>query len=48
VIERNIPDQLGGTADIRWLPVGLSCEFAVPGTYIVQMQPRVGHQALRA
>jgi len=46
VIERNIPDQLGGTANVRWLPVGLSCEFAVPGAYIVQMpQGRREHVA---
>ena len=38
VIERNIPDQLGGTASVRWLPVGLSCDFIVPAAYVVQMQ----------
>jgi two-component sensor histidine kinase len=37
VIERNIPDQLGGTADVTWLPRGLRCEFTVPAENVVQM-----------
>jgi PAS domain S-box-containing protein len=48
VIERNIPDQLGGTANVRWLPLGLICEFAVPAAYIVQMPPSRREQAASA
>lgn len=33
VIERNIPDQLGGQASIDWRPRGLQCRFVVPGVH---------------
>ena len=48
VIERNVPDQLGGTASVRWLPVGLQCEFVVPAAYIVQMPGHADSQPARA
>ena len=43
VIERNIPDQLGGKANVSWFPRGLHCEFTVPADNIVQLgRPRPG------
>jgi two-component sensor histidine kinase len=39
VIERNVPDQLGGTADLKWLPHGLECEFVIPAKYVVALRP---------
>lgn len=35
VIERNVADQLGGTAAVRWLPEGLACEFTVPAAHLM-------------
>jgi PAS domain S-box-containing protein len=35
VIERNVPEQLGGTATLKWRPEGLQCEFVVPATYLI-------------
>lgn len=37
VIERNIPDQLGGKANVSWYPRGLHCEFTVPADNIVEL-----------
>jgi PAS domain S-box-containing protein len=37
VIERSVPNQLGGTAEVRWLPPGLVCEFVVPESHLVKM-----------
>jgi PAS domain S-box-containing protein len=45
VIERNIPDQLGGKADIKWLPAGLRCEFVIPASYVVQLHQRLEKHA---
>jgi len=36
VIERNVPDQLGGHANIDWRPLGLQCRFVVPASHIVE------------
>jgi PAS domain S-box-containing protein len=41
VIERNIPDQLGGKASVSWSPRGLQCEFTIPADNIVELgRPR--------
>ena len=37
VIERNIPDQLGGTAVVAWTPTGLRCEFTVPAENVLKL-----------
>ncbi len=36
IIERSVPDQLGGDAEVMWLPTGLRCEFVVPAAHIVK------------
>lgn len=36
LIERGIPDQLGGRAELAWLPSGLRCDFVVPATHVVE------------
>ena len=35
VIARQIPDQLGGSAQIEWLPAGLRCTFRIPRSHVV-------------
>ena len=46
VIERSIPDQLGGTADIRWAPEGLVCDFTIPASYVVLLRHPVVERAI--
>jgi PAS domain S-box-containing protein len=36
IIERGIPDQLGGTAETTWSPAGLRCAFVIPAAHIVE------------
>jgi PAS domain S-box-containing protein len=36
IIERGVPDQLGGSATVNWTPSGLRCEFVVPADHIVE------------
>lgn len=40
VIERHIPDQLGGQAEVRWMAEGLHCEFRVPAANVVDLRTR--------
>ncbi len=35
IVERGIPDQLGGSAEMSWPPSGLRCAFVVPAAHIV-------------
>lgn len=35
IIERGIPDQLGGSAEATWSPSGLRCAFVVPAAHVV-------------
>jgi PAS domain S-box-containing protein len=35
IIERGIPDQLGGRADVTWAPTGFRCSFVVPAAHVV-------------
>jgi PAS domain S-box-containing protein len=48
VIERNVPDQLGGTADLKWLPHGLECDFVIPAKYVVALRPAPRREATAA
>ena len=36
IIESSVPDQLGGTTEMTWLPSGLRCTFVVPTSHIVE------------
>ncbi|WP_207479638.1 PAS domain S-box protein [Arenibaculum pallidiluteum] len=38
VIERQVPEQLGGTARIDWLPTGLRGEFTIPPRYTLPIR----------
>jgi PAS domain S-box-containing protein len=38
IIERSVPDQLGGAADVHWLPSGLQCTFIVPSAHMVERE----------
>ncbi len=42
IIERSIPYELNGTADIRFEVSGLRAEFMIPETYIANYQERAG------
>ena len=35
VIERQVPEQLGGSVQLQWLPAGLQCELMVPATHLL-------------
>jgi two-component sensor histidine kinase len=40
VIERNVPEQLGGSAIVKWLPQGLECEFVIPSSFLIEAPPQ--------
>jgi two-component sensor histidine kinase len=48
VIERNVPDQLGGSAKLDWHPLGLQCEFVIPPDHLVAAPARRREEARRA
>jgi PAS domain S-box-containing protein len=48
VIERNVPDQLGGSAKLDWHPLGLQCEFVVPADHLVAAPADRGERTRRA
>jgi two-component sensor histidine kinase len=39
VIERNVPDQLGGATNIEWLASGLRAEFVIPAAHVMKREP---------
>lgn len=43
IIERGIPDQLGGTAELTWSPSGLRCAFLIPAAHIVDPTRRAAN-----
>lgn len=45
VIERNIPEQLGGTASVVWQPAGIQAEFTIPAETIAARPPDAGPTA---
>jgi PAS domain S-box-containing protein len=40
VVERQVPDQLGGAARIEWAAAGLRCEFRVPAAHLAPAPAR--------
>jgi PAS domain S-box-containing protein len=35
IIERGVPDQLGGSAEMTWPPTGFRCAFVIPAAHVV-------------
>lgn len=48
VIERNVPDQLDGSAAVHWEPSGLACEFVIPAANIVNLDRRLAARSATA
>jgi len=40
IIERGIPDQLGGSAELNWTADGLRCDFVIPAAHLVDVERR--------
>ena len=41
IVERGVPDQLGGSAETTWSPAGFRCTFVVPAAHIVDPTKKV-------
>ncbi len=43
IVERSVPDQLGGSAEATWSPFGFRSTFVVPAAHVVDPAPRAAN-----
>ncbi|MCY0147878.1 GAF domain-containing protein [Hoeflea sp. G2-23] len=48
LIQKSIPFELKGTADVRFDPAGLNADFMIPAVYVSRIEPRTKEPALAA